>query len=139
MAKYLCIGPTDRTRIRDRCCCEACFRARWPNSPAVPLCGPHGHCEVPETVTQEAERLIHGDRNDDYGHPLQDFDRVGRLWAAILGLDEVTAEQVGLCLIGLKLARYCHKPKRDSLVDIAGYAGTLEMIARKRTEEGDPS
>lgn len=58
----------------------------------------------------------------------EDFQRVGKMWAAILGLDEVTPHQVGLCMIALKVARHVHRPKRDNLVDICGYAETLDMI-----------
>lgn len=84
-----------------------------------------------ETITAEAERLVNGDRGHDYGPPAEDFARVARFWSAILCCD-VTARQVGLCMIGLKLSRECHRHKRDSLVDICGYALTVEKI-----EEGE--
>ena len=79
-----------------------------------------------ETVLQEAQRLVHGDRGADYGHPLDDFSRTALIWSAILGV-QVTAEQVGLCMIGVKLSRQCNKPKRDNMVDAAGYAETVQM------------
>ncbi len=88
-----------------------------------------------ETINAEADRLIRGARNDDYGHPADDFARAGRMWGAILGLPDVTPEQVALCMIAVKIAREVHRPKRDNLVDIAGYAGTVEMI-RERTAQG---
>lgn len=31
----------------------------------------------PETITEEAQRLVLGDRQDDYGHPAEDFARTG--------------------------------------------------------------
>lgn len=80
------------------------------------------------TILDDAQRLVLGDRNTDYGHPYQDFERVATIWGAILGFP-VTAEEVGLCLAGLKLARQAYHPKRDNLVDLAGYALTLQMIA----------
>ena len=49
------------------------------------------------------------------------------MWSAILG-QEVTPAQVGLCMIAVKVSRECHKPKRDNLVDIAGYAETVRMV-----------
>lgn len=81
-----------------------------------------------ESAACEAHRLVHGTRGADYGHPAEDFRRTGRMWAALLGVESITAQQVGLCMIALKLSRECHRPKRDNRVDIAGYAETLEMI-----------
>lgn len=78
-----------------------------------------------ESVLIEAQGLVHGDRNESYGHPLDDFRRTAKMWGAILGI-EIRPEQVGLCMIAVKLSRECHKPKRDNLVDIAGYAETVE-------------
>jgi hypothetical protein len=87
---------------------------------------------APESILQEAQRLTRGARQGDYGHPLDDFTRTGRMWAAILGVERVTAEQVGLCMVALKISRQCNKPKRDNLVDGAGYMGTVEMVLDER-------
>lgn len=74
------------------------------------------------------------ERGARYGHPRENFTRAGKIWSAILGYD-VTAEQVGLCMIGVKLARLVETPDDpDSLVDISGYVGTMEMLAGR-----DPS
>lgn len=81
-------------------------------------------------ILKEAHSLVHGDRGENYGHPVDDFTRIGRMWAAILDMPDVTPEQVGLCMIALKLSREANLPKRDNRVDIAGYAETLDMIAQ---------
>ncbi len=92
---------------------------------------------VEESPLEEAQRIVLGPRQADYGHPLEDFTRTGRMWAAILGIPEVTPEQVGLCMIAVKISRECNRHKRDNLVDIAGYAGTLHLIdERKREQSG---
>ena len=78
-------------------------------------------------VLEEANKLVHGDRNADYGHPLDDFSRTASMWAAILG-HPITAEQVGLCMCAVKISRQCNKPKTDNLVDLAGYAETVNMV-----------
>lgn len=80
---------------------------------------------------EEANYLIHGDRQRDYDHPLDNFTRIAKIWSVILGV-EVTPEQVGLCMVGTKLAREAYNPKRDNLVDGAGYFGTIEMVYEER-------
>lgn len=79
----------------------------------------------------EAENIIHGDRRQDYGGALESFTRIAELWSPILGIS-VTPEQVVLCMIGLKIARYVHGQQRDSIVDICGYAGLLEILKQEQ-------
>ena len=49
------------------------------------------------------------DRRCSYGDPTDLFERVAVRWSQVLGT-KVTAAQVGLCLIDLKLARLAHDP-----------------------------
>jgi hypothetical protein len=84
-----------------------------------------------ETVLEEAQRLITGDRNASYDHPLDNFQRIADIWSVVLGI-KVTPEQVGLCMVGVKLARESYLPKRDNLVDGAGYFGTVQMVIDER-------
>lgn len=82
-----------------------------------------------ETALQEAQRLVHGDRGEDYGHPSDDFTRTGRMWGAILDLpDAVPPELVGLCMVAVKISREVNHPKRDNRVDGAGYFETVNMV-----------
>lgn len=92
---------------------------------------PAGAAEPTETILQEAQRLVHGDRGADYGHPLLDYERTAKIWSAIIG-HEITAEQAILCMIGMKLSRECNKHKRDNLTDAAGYAECLSMVHDER-------
>mgnify|MGYP001385001928 CR=1 FL=1 len=91
--------------------------------------------DVPgETVLAEAIRITDGARQADYGHPRDDFARTALMWTGILGGKlregaEVTAADVPLCMIAVKLARQSHRHKRDNLVDIAGYSRTAAMVA----------
>ncbi|CAB4183405.1 Protein of unknown function DUF4406 [uncultured Caudovirales phage] len=81
-----------------------------------------------ETILEEASRLVEGDRGDDYGHPRDDFARTAGAWKAIFGW-ECSPAQVALAMIVVKLSRLHQTPlKRDSVVDIAGYARTYEMV-----------
>ena len=87
----------------------------------------------PEDLAAYAAKIVSNDRNDQYGHPLDNLDRAARIWSVILGSD-VNAEQVALCMIGLKIARQVHKPKTDTVVDVMGYALTLHMIQEERVK-----
>lgn len=84
----------------------------------------------PENILKEADKIVGGDRNADYGHPKTDFERTAKIWSAILGVP-VQPEQVPLCMIGVKMSRQCNKAKRDNWVDIAGYAQTGYMVDQK--------
>jgi len=87
---------------------------------------------VQESILEEAQRLVHGDRGEDYGHPIEDFTRTGKLWGAILNI-EVSPREVALCMAALKISREVNKPKRDNRVDAAGYFETLDMVDRAET------
>lgn len=86
-----------------------------------------------ETILEEAQRLVHGPRQQAYGHPADDFGRTGRLWGAILGLpDAVPPDLVALCLVAVKISREVNAPKRDNRVDGAGYFETLDLIRQRQ-------
>jgi len=84
-------------------------------------------------ILQTADNLVNGDRQEDYGHPIEDFSRTAKLWSAVKGV-EFTAEDVAMFMICVKISRQVNKPKEDNLVDLAGYAQTLQMVLDKRKE-----
>ena len=84
-----------------------------------------------ETILDEAKRIVYGERGENCGHPFEDFSRTAQIWSAILGID-VEPEQVALCMVGLKISREVNRPKRDNVVDGAGYFENLDMVKRER-------
>ena len=87
-----------------------------------------------ESVLDEAKRITEGTRQSDYGHPSDDFARTAAMWTGILAGklregESITAMDVPLCMIAVKLARQAHRHKRDNLIDVAGYARTTAMVA----------
>jgi hypothetical protein len=84
-----------------------------------------------DSVLIEANKLVHGPRQANYGHPLDDFTKTAKMWSAILGI-EVKPEQIALCMICVKISRETNEHKRDNLVDIGGYAETLFLLHAER-------
>lgn len=83
-----------------------------------------------DRLLKEAGAAISGDRERDYGSARDGFARTGRLIAAILDLDEITAEQVALILAALKISRLAQNTgHRDSWLDLIGYAALGGDIA----------
>lgn len=92
--------------------------------------------EIEESILDEAKRIVHGDRGENYGHPFEDFSRTAKIWSAILDV-YVSPEQVALCMIGLKISREVNRPKRDNIVDGAGYFETLDMVKTEKAKRID--
>lgn len=88
---------------------------------------------APETILQEAQRLVHGDRGVDYGHPLDDFSRTAALFNTWKGNGmNLTAEDVAMFMVFVKLSREANKHKRDNMTDACGYAETYMMVRDER-------
>ena len=88
-----------------------------------------------ESIFEEAQRLVNGDRQWAYDHPLDNCKRIGEIWATILELDKpLEPEKVALMMIGLKIARQIHRSTRDNLVDMMGYTECIHMIEKERAQ-----
>ena len=82
---------------------------------------------VRESILQEADRIVNGDRQADYSDPVENFKHIAAIASAIRK-KEFTAEDCCVVLMAVKLAREQFKHKRDSLVDLAGYTEILHQI-----------
>lgn len=83
----------------------------------------------------EAESLVNGRREHDYGSPQENYERIAALWSVIFGHD-VTPEQVVLAMTQVKVSRLVKSPShRDSWVDLAGYAALGSEVSRPRMPE----
>lgn len=91
-----------------------------------------------KSILEEASELVNGARQDYYDHPLDNFTRIAKIWSVILGQD-VTPEQVGLCMVGMKVARESYVHKRDNLVDGAGYFYTIQLAMEEAERRGTKS
>jgi hypothetical protein len=86
-----------------------------------------------ESIFQEAERIIYGDREQTYGKPDKNLLTIANYWnihikakyGTSVGL---TAEDVCVMMALLKLAREANKHGRDNLVDMIGYVGLIQRV-----------
>lgn len=84
----------------------------------------------PERFLDVASRIIHGERNEQYGHPYHDFGVISAFWSAFLGVD-IDRKQVAALMVLLKMARLSHNIDHvDSWVDTAGYVGCADRLQR---------
>ncbi len=76
------------------------------------------------------------ERSAQYGDASSNMAAIAARWSVTLG-QEVTATQVVLCLLDLKLARLAHDPgHEDSVVDVCGYAALLRTLIQTSNTEG---
>lgn len=81
-----------------------------------------------QSITDEAKSIVAGDRANDYGDANESFTRISNLWSAYTGFN-ISSWDVAQMMILLKVSRAKTSRKRDTLVDIIGYAecaGKLE-------------
>lgn len=94
-----------------------------------------------QSILDEAKQIVGGDRQQDYGSCVESFERIARLWSAYKGV-EFTALEVSMMMTLLKVSRSKTSPKRDTFVDIAGYAecaGQITAAAHAATWHGNPT
>ena len=53
---------------------------------------------TPVDIAGYAAHLVYEERQGEFGHPLDNYNRAAQIWSVIL-VAEVTAEQVALCMI----------------------------------------
>lgn len=83
------------------------------------------------THADTAANCVLGDRNNDYGNPHPDFAGIALMWSGLLNQKlsaHLTATDVALMMVALKLRREAHKHKDDNIVDAHGYLLCLEWI-----------
>ena len=88
------------------------------------------YAEADCNILEEANKLVYGNREADYGSVKDNFNNIARGWSVIAKQD-INAEQVGLMMVWVKITRQMNKPKRDNLVDGAGYFATIEKMQKE--------
>ena len=69
------------------------------------------------------------ERGKQWGDPVYTHERIARVWSGILNF-QVSAHDVALCMVALKLVRASVNPTEpDSYTDAKGYADIAMIIA----------
>lgn len=89
-----------------------------------------------DDILKEADAIVHGPRNEQYGDPIDDYSKVVHIFRAITGID-LDPEDGALFMVAIKLARLAKSHDagivhRDSLVDAAGYLWVYGSIMEAR-------
>jgi len=71
-------------------------------------------------------------REEDYGDALENFEKIGKIWGALLGIDAIPAYQVALMMDSLKTVRLFKNPQHeDSWLDKQGYTfHAMDIVSR---------
>lgn len=105
--------------------------------------------EMRPNILEEANKVVGPqDRGADYGHPLDNFEMEAKFMNVWLEYRKqrgmlfkenlvLTAKDMAIHKIFMKIAREANRHKRDNSVDIAGYAWCLEeAIAEEKRRYG---
>lgn len=85
------------------------------------------------SVLEQADKLINGERQKAYGDPKDNLSRVAEQWNMYLHQKTgmwpgIAVEDVCWMMTLLKMCRQMHKADKENLVDAAGYIGLVEKV-----------
>ncbi len=90
-----------------------------------------------KSVCQIADEIVSGERRSTYGHPVKNFTETANILNA-MGFSfqgrNLEPEDVGMMMIGVKLARQLNKNTKDNIVDLIGYAKCIDLIHQHKEE-----
>jgi len=90
-----------------------------------------------KTILQEAQEIIFErseEKQREYG-PIDKSMEDAAAIASILTGKRINPEDMYKCMMALKLARYKKNYKRDTHLDLVGYAGALAAYEEKRISD----
>jgi len=83
-----------------------------------------------KSILLEADNILNGDRNEQYNDPNESFAVYSEILKSTFGI-ELTPVEICKVQMAIKLGRLKYKYKRDSAVDLCGYAEILDRLENK--------
>lgn len=87
-----------------------------------------------DDILQQAAQLITTQRQEQYGHPSVNFERIATGWQIIFDDGEFTPERVALAMVWTKICRQLHAHNQDNLIDAIGYILTIDHINERQQQ-----
>ena len=82
-----------------------------------------------KSVLLEADKIVNGDRNEQYGDPNIAFNEYSEILKTTFGID-LTPSEICKVQMAIKLGRMKYKYKKDSIVDLCGYCEILNRLEK---------
>lgn len=83
--------------------------------------------ENKQSILSEAEEIVNGIRQSDYGAARESFSRIATIASVMTG-KELSPEDCCAVMMAVKLVRESFNHKRDNLVDLCGYAELMNRL-----------
>ena len=83
--------------------------------------------EENKSILSEAEDIVNGSRQSDYGDANESFSRIATIASVMTGKD-LLPEDCCAVMMAVKLVRESFNHKRDNLVDLCGYAELMNRL-----------
>lgn len=80
-----------------------------------------------KSILAEAEDIVNGSRQSDYGDARESFSRIATIAGVMTG-KELSPEDCCAVMMAVKLVRESFNHKRDNLVDLCGYAELMNRL-----------
>lgn len=79
------------------------------------------------SICEEAQEIVNGERQQNYGDMNDSFLRIAGLWSAYVGIP-IDKYDVAKMMMLLKISRVKNCNHRDSYVDIVGYVECVDKL-----------
>ncbi len=86
---------------------------------------------------KKAMEIVEGQRAIDYGDKTKNHENIAKLWSAFLDV-EISAHDVAICMLLMKIARLKNAHTDDCYVDMAGYSAIAGEIEHQTIERIEP-